>query len=334
LPVPARPLASGDTFAYAGSSLQTFVYYGSTPNPSATLTDVISQSVTDDGTKAFNGAHPYDLHTSEVDLSKTEREAVTTDAYVATAPYGSAQSGYYTYGYASTDSSGQRISDEFAHVASGDGLLDILPEVAGATWTNDEAQTIAESETDGSTSNRALARDGTYTETDVYPQHSQSSTPPPLVATITENGDGSGTYDTPLFGSSNETIAYSAPASGSITITSPGATHTVKQWYALPLYTEHDRDDGALAIPAACRIPAKYGGNANVIEEDVTSVDTIFGTLESFEQLTYVAGGYAVCTTLSDTTNIFYDYSGQGDEAPDGLSFSGGTSPLEVETFT
>jgi len=333
-PISARPLASGDTFAYAGSLLQTFVYYGSSPNPNATFAATISQTVTDVGTKPFDGAHPYDLNVNEVDLSETERQTVTTDAYVAMAPYSSTQNGYYTYGYTSTDSSGQSITDLFADVTNGNGLLDILPESAGAVWSNDAAQTIAESEADGFTSKRIVAAGGTYAETDTYPQRSQSSSPPPLIATIAENADGSGTYDTPIFGSRKQTFTYSAPASGTITIRLPGAIDTVKQWYTLPLYVEHDRDEGAVAIPAACRVPAKYGSTGNGIDEQFTRVDTVFGTIESFDQLSYVVGGYAVCTTLSDTTQIFYDYSGQGDEAPNGLSFSGGTSPLELATFT
>ena len=40
-----------------------------------------------------------------------------------------------------------------------------------------------------------------------------------------------------------------------------------------------------------------------------------------------------MCTTLSDTTEIFYDYSGAGDAADGGLEFSGGTTPVELETF-
>jgi len=47
-----------------------------------------------------------------------------------------------------------------------------------------------------------------------------------------------------------------------------------------------------------------------------------------------VVGGSTVCTTLGDTTKIFYDDTGQGDQLPIGFAFSGGTSPVEVDTVT
>jgi hypothetical protein len=110
----------------------------------------------------------------------------------------------------------------------------------------------------------------------------------------------------------------------------------VNTWYPLPLslYSETDVDDGAITLPAACDVPAQFGTTGNGVEQKSTRVDTILGTIDYFDQITYVVGGYDVCVTLNDTTDEYYDYSGQGNEAPLGISFSGGSSPLDVVTTT
>jgi hypothetical protein len=322
------------------------VYFGATPNPSGTVAASIAQSVTDMGPAAFGGANPVDLRTSETDTqqSPVKTIGVTTDSFYTPGPYLGSQSGYYTYGFASSDTDGRHVTDTVTsvgdHGGAFNGLVDVLPETGAQTWTNTGAQTIAESESDGFTANRTIAADGSYGEQDVYPQGSQfTPQPAPLTATITENADGSGTYVLPLLGPPNSTFTFATPSGGNILISLsvPGTgttTNTVPTWYALPLYAETDRDDGALAIPGSCSVPATFGSRANGIEQTFTSVDTVIGTLEKFDQITYVVGGYVVCVRLTDTTDVFYDYSGQGDQPPFGFSFSGGQAPLEVITTT
>jgi hypothetical protein len=326
-------------FSYAGHTLESFVYYGSTPNPSATIDYAIAQVVSNKGAASFDGATPNEYQTIETDAAPDQTIHLTTNAFFGTAPY-SGQTGSYTYGYASLDSNGQSITDALSDVTSGNGLIDILPETSGASWTNNGAATLTESETDGFTSTRTIAKNGTYKENDTYPQGSQ----PALTASITENSDGSGTYSFPLFGQpdDNATFTYTAPTGGNITITLSqpvdGSTQTASYveptWYALPLYKETDVDDGSRSIPAACNVPPAFGSSGNGIEENFTKVDTVLGTLETFDQVTYVVGGYTACTTLSDTTKIFYDYSGQGDQLPIGFAFSGGSSPVEIQTVS
>jgi len=346
--VTSRPLNNGDTFAYAGNYLETLVYRGQTPNPAATVAYAIAQTVTDEGMAPFDGATPFDLRTSETDTqtSPAKTTTSTTDAFYASSGLGGGQTGFYTYGFTSSNSEGEDISDTLSNVGfSGgfNGLIDVLPETAKQTWTNTEAATIAESESDGFTSNRTYAANGTYTENDLYPQSSQfTPSPSPLTATITENSDGSGTYNLPITPISppNVNITYSAGSGGTITITatqgSNSQTYTVNTWYPLPLslYSETDVDDGAITLPAACNVPAQFGALGNGVEQKSTRVDTILGTIDYFDQITYVIGGYDVCVTLNDTTYEYYDYSGQGNEAPLGISFSGGNSPLDVVTTT
>ena len=337
-PVASRPLASGDTFTYAGNSLETFLYRGASPNPSGTVAYTITQQVTDDGPQAFNGASPYDLHTVETDRGTNQTIAVTTDAYYATGAYSATQTGFYFYGYSSSDSNGQQITEKITGVSPTNGLLDILPETQRQTWSNTGAQTLAESESDGFSAARTTNANGTYSETDLYPQGSQfTPSPSPLPATLSDNSDGSGSYSFPLFGvTPNAALTYSAPSGGVITIAVDAfgetPTYTVATWYSLPLYAETDSQLGALAIPGACNVPAQFGTSANGVQQHFTKTDTVFGTTEDYTEITYVVGGYAVCVALNDVTDVYYDYSGQGN-GTFGVAFSGGQSPLEIITL-
>jgi hypothetical protein len=339
LPVGTRPLVAGATFAYAGSSLESFLYTGATPNPSGTIAYTIHQNVTDEGMAPFDGATPYDLHGVETDAGTNQSVVVTTDTYYAALPYGATQTGFYTYGYTSSDTLGQKIAVTYAGVPSAggisNGLVDILPETQSQTWINSGAQSLGESESDGFGADRTTNANGTYAETDTYPQASQFTPPPaPQTATLSQNADGSGTYSFPLFGATpNVTFSYAAPSGGSIAITTPAQTYSVANWYALPLYAEHDAQLGELAIPAACAVPSNLGAVANGIEQTYAKVDTVLGTVEHYDEVTYVAGGYAVCVTMSDVTDVFYDYSGQSNGAPYGITFSGGQTPLEIITL-
>lgn len=337
-PVASRPLASGDTFSYAGNSLETFLYRGASPNPSGTVAYAVTQQVTDEGTKPFNGANPYDLHTVERDLGSNQTIGVTTDAYYVSGAYSGTQTGFYTYGYASSDTNGQQITEKITGVSPSNGLVDILPETQHQTWTNSGAQTLAESESDGFSADRTTAANGTYSETDLYPQGSQfTPSPSPLPATLSDNTDGSGSYSFPLFGSTpNAALTYSAPSGGEITIVvdalGQAPTYSVPAWYSLPLYTETDSQLGALAIPGACNLPSQFGTSANGVQQQYTKTDTVLGTTEDYSEVTYVVGGYAVCVALTDVTYVYYDYSGQGN-GTFGVAFSGGQSPLEIITL-
>jgi hypothetical protein len=309
---------------------------GATPNPSGTIAYIVDQNVTDEGPAPFNGATPYDLHGVETDAGTNQSIVVTTDTYYAPQPYGATQTGFYTFGYTSSDTLGQKIDVAYSGVPSAggasNGLVDILPETQAQTWTNTGAQSLTESESDGFSANRTTNANGSYDETDTYPQASQFTPPPaPQTATLSQNANGSGTYSFPLFGATpNVTFSYAAPSGGSIVITTPSKDYTVAAWYSLPLYAEHDAQLGELTIPAGCRVPANLATMANGVEQTYTRVDTILGTVEKYDEVSYIFGGYAVCVTMSDVTNVFYDYSGQGNGAPYGISFGGGQTPLEI----
>ena len=347
----ARPLHNNDAYAYSGTTQQTFVYSGTSPKPSSSTLSTVKQNVAVTSNATYNGTSGlYDFKTTETDTSSLQTLSITTDTY-----YGTLASAGMTYlidyGYASSDSNGEKFSVTSTNPGPLNGLIDVLPETSGAAWSNSGAQSIAQSESSGFNASRTYAADGSYTDTSTYPQASAARpTAAPLVATISTNADGSATYSLPLFGPPNVTVAYSAPASSngaiSIVLSQPGPTPqstpsviqsaSVGAWFQQPLrlYQELDRDNGAVAIPAACNVSSSFGGQANEIEQKSVRVDPVLGTLDSFDQLSYVVPiTGVVCVQLQDRTLTYYDYSGQGNAGPTGISFAGGNSPFETATL-
>lgn len=362
--VNTRPLANGDVFRYAGTTTQSFVYMGVTPNPSYTSSSSVTQIVNVSTPKTYAGVTGLsDFVTTETDTSSNQTYAITTNSYfgLTTGPTNPntdvVQQALTNYGYTSTDSFGENdavVLTSPGYVASsatsgtGNGTVDLVPEENSPTWTNSQAQTFTQTESDGFSATRTYAADGTYVENDVYPQTSAASpapTPTALTAKLTENSDGSGQYDLPLFqqnGQPNVDINFSAPTSaGLITITFTDQGDTTVQdteqasaWFAQPitLYKEIDRDNGAVKYPSTCNVNASLGTTGNQVEQKFTRTDTILGTLEFFDQLTYVASnGVAACVQLNDVTYIYYDYSGQSNPNA-AVAFSGGNSPYETQT--
>jgi hypothetical protein len=355
--VPSRPLANGDSFKYSGTTTQSFVYMGTNPSPAASSSAAVTQTVTVATGKSFNGASNLDdFTTTETDTTPNQTTTITTNTYYAMTSGGPTdtttgieQEPLTTYGFTSTDSDNESLTYALTNpgFANNSGTVDLLPEETTPTWTNGIAETIDQSESDGFTAVRTYKADGSYTETDTYPQSSAASPQPTaLTATIQENSDGSGTYDLPLFGPPNTTITYDAPTSaGQINITlsnsSGSATEMASAWFpqplssANPLYSELDRDNGAVTYPSACnQSGGQYGTQGNEVEKKYTRIDTILGTLEFFDQLTFVSSsGVAACVVLNDVTYVYYDYSGQTNSDV-GPGYSGGNSPLETQTIT
>ena len=347
----SRPLHNGDKFSYAGQTLQTFVYGGATPSPSSTMLATVGQSIAVTSNASYNGASGlYDFKTTESDTTPMQQTTLTTDTYYGTIAGNGGTTDLIDYGFTSADSRGEKLGVTFANPGLTNGLVDVLPETSGTAWSNSGAQTIAQSEADGFSARRTYAADGTYVDTATYPQAGAANpAATPLTATISDNADGSATYSLPLFGPPNVTIAYSAPtSSGAVSIVlsqpGPGATSppqtfqsaTVGRWYQAPLrlYQELDRDNGAVGIPATCNVPAAYGTQANELEQKSVRVDPVLGTLETFDQLSYVVPTTGVvCVQLGDRTLTYYDYSGQGNGSPTGISYAGGNSPLETATI-
>ena len=362
LAVTTRPLQSGDTFAYAGTTTKTFVYSGTTPEPQSTTVAAVTQSVKISGPTAYAGAsNVFDVNVVETDVSPLQSIGVTTDTYDAELTSGSSTN-LVTYGFTSTDTSGESLAVTLPSVNSGNGLLDELPEKAGQSWTNGPAQSLNESSPGGLTSARSTAADGSYVDTTDFPIGSIYASPvpgAPLVssATITQRGDGSGSYV--FFGivstggapQNIEELDFATPApaaSGappSIAISqpqadgSPALVVTIPVWYPQPLklYTETDEDEGAVAIPAACNVAASLATTANAVVQTIVAYDTIVGTQENFTQTSYVIPNDGVaCVSLSEKLLYFYDYSGQSNVeqlVPNANVSATATLPIETETI-
>ena len=331
----ARPAAVGDAFTYAGTFSQTFVRPPITrdpvpsPNPASTqtLSYTIAQSVTvvaPPASGTFANA-TYDIRTVESDvlLGGLKTLTTTTDAYETYTPSGSSTI-VRELGSTSSSSDGSTFGTTFG---AGNGLLDILPETAGAIVpTNNAAMTLSEIDATTQSTQRTIAADGTATLAIGYPD---GTTADGSFAT-----DGSGTYRLPLIIPRNSTFAVGAPrpdASGipsiPITITyaaglfpTPNTTptptvvtRTVAVWYPQPLVLARASlvDNGAATIPAACNASTS-ARSGNQLVETRSSVDPIFGELDTQTTTSYTVPGVGVaCVQLSDVVTTFYDFSRQ-----------------------
>lgn len=338
--VRTRPLAAGDTFAYAGTSTNADTFDGSNPPGGSTVTSQVAQAIAVSGPVAYNGlATAFDFKTSETDAAPLQQTSITTDTYYGTKAGAGGTTQLVTSGFVSSDSFGEHLT---VTLGSGNGLVDILPESAGTSWSNDGAQTILRTEADGTSETRTYAGDGSYADTTVYPQGSQfTPQPAPLTARIVEAKDGSGSYSLPLGGTSpNATISFGTPdPTGHVPIVvsapNPVETATPAAFYSPgPLYRESDVTSVGRAIPAACKAGSSFGTSANAVTQTATRVDTILGTVESLAQTSYVVPKYGVaCVQLTDTTDVYYDYSGQSNKGLAGIAFDGGPTPVEVNTL-
>lgn len=319
---------------YAGTLAQAFQSYpeivapGSpSPEPVATTVTSVSQSVTVATGQTFNGAaNLVDLHNAETDAltSGLETTTSTTDTYEGAISGTTAQ--LLGYGSNYLDGSG----DSATTLPSPATILDELPETAGAAWSNGPGATIDEAIAGNATGSpitvvRTVNGDGTYTEKTTYPPN-YSGTGVTGVGSLQENADGSGTFAIVADGGI-VTITYSPPepqASGPPLITideydkldttgTPSASFQLASWYGTTpaLYAETDRDEGVVAVPAACGLAAGLPAAATALQQAIARTDTILGYTEATTTTNYVAPGYGlICTALADKQTLYYDFNG------------------------
>lgn len=345
------PRTGGDTFVYSGQLQQTFQTFpevvapGSpSPVPIATTNVNVTQTVTIRANQTFNGASALTgLHSVEADADATglKTTTATTDTYEALLQNGgSAQ--LLDYGSQYTDEAGDTISTLLAPAA----ILDQLPQTAGAQWANGPSATIDEAiagDTTGSavTVVRTVNGDGSYSEKTTYPPN-YSAPGYTGVGQIQENADGSGTFGFVANGGAIS-ITYSPPepqATGGPLITinlykgldttaPPFAFAKIPAWYgtAAPLYTETDRDQGVVTIPASCNLTKIFPSQATAIAQTIARTDTILGYTEQQVTTSYVAPGYGLlCVTMTDTQTAYYDFNG------DQRSVFTAKPPLQITT--
>lgn len=321
------PSTGGETFAYQGTYTQQYTEFGTpapspspsaTPEPTATpwvstVTNSVSQQVTLHANASFNGITGLtEMETNETDSGKLSTYTVDTKQYLQFASDSSRSNGIDVTQVAvdSSDSNGVNSTTTFG---SGNGVLDELPQVPAAQWSNAAARATVENDPSGESISSTYAADGTYTGSATYPEGGS--------AAITENADGSGLYTLPFLSVPNSAFAVSSVASGMISISleaeALGGTlwANIPVWYPSvpPVLAGDDlADKGNAPIPSTCNVPSSVGTQAVEIDEQRVRLDTIYGELERTNQRSYVVPPYgAVCVVVHDDLVSYYDFSGQ-----------------------
>ncbi|HUY11535.1 MAG TPA: hypothetical protein VMV73_04660, partial [Candidatus Dormibacteraeota bacterium] len=220
----SRPASVGDTFAFAGASLESdvYTYPVASPFPNTTAAAQITENVVVTASANPLGSGGTDFHAVTTTAAAQVTHTATSDAYYSTVAAGSGTN-FVLNAQQSVDDS----NNKFVWNYTTPQILDEIPETSGATWTNSPAGTYAETDADGATVARTIAASGTYSETDTFPGTA-------LPVQIAVNADGSGTLSENYFNFLPIDFAYSAPTAGAISISyliptpapAPGATGT------------------------------------------------------------------------------------------------------------
>lgn len=321
------PSADGETFSYKGTYTQQFTEYGTpapspaagqTPEPTATpwtstTTSQVAQQVTLHANASFDGVGGLtEMETNETDSGKLSTYTVDSKQYLQFTPDSTRSSGIDVTQVAvdSSDSNGVKSTTTFG---TGNGVLDELPQVPAAQWSNGAARVAVEDDPSGESITSTYAADGTYTGSTAYPQ-GQS-------AALTENADGSGVYTMPFLNVPDSAFTVSPVANGAISVSLEAAALGGTLWTSVPVWypsvppvlaSDTFINKGSAAIPSACNVPSSVGTQATQIDEQRVRLDTILGELERTHQSSYVAPPYGiVCVVSHDDLQSYYDFSGQ-----------------------
>jgi hypothetical protein len=332
-----RPATSGDTYNYTGTWSQTFARSG---QPDSTTSATLAEAVTVTPAPTFNSVSGLDdFHAVDVSTANLTTTTLTTDEYDGFS--GTSPIQFLTYGNASNDGEGNTSVSTFATPQ----VLDQLPESSGASWTNNGAVTIADTDASTETSTQTYLANGIYNESITYPASSiyyASGAPP---STIVENADSSGTITLNIYGEAL-VVTNSAPSAGAITLNeyvNPPAssldTTTIATWFSLPaaFYSESDSNAGTTPLPGSCKTGSSIPTTVNKLVQTISRLDTVFGYTDAEEIDSYVATGYgAVCSVMTDTLTQYYNI--EGDMAPTTQGFAPiitwASAPYQITTTT
>jgi hypothetical protein len=309
----ARPGNTGDAFTFTGTITSSDQIFINPPLPTM-APQVVNGTVTlntTGGTASPSGGSTVNVASTSTEVDKYTLETVTTTTNTTTA-YGLA-SGLTTVSVLSTDATDSNNAEYINTYGSGNGLLDVLPETAGAFGPNNAALTYQENDPANYSLTRTTNGDGSYTEndTDAFGD----------VETMNGNADFSGTYDATQY--NGFSWAFTAPSGSPATITltstnnnqSPAVVrhYTFLSWIPTSLThpsVETDTDAGVVSYPGSCAVPAKYGTSGNKIVQSITRADTALGNLETETITTYVNQLYGpVCLVMTDNVQTYYDYT-------------------------
>ncbi len=300
---PPHPIASGDTFTYAGTYSKTYAQSAPCPQPTSTTSAVVGITVTDSATTAPGGGAATDQLSAETDASPTQTTTTNTHQILQ-----NTASQFLLFSTTSSDS----ISNTIATTYTNPQVLDQLPEQSGAKWgPNNPAAAIVETLADGTRISRTVASDGSYTDTETFVDGSTSS------ISIDGKANGKAIDGAGLYTVEGIKFSYAAPSAGNITLTitdtGSSKSRTFPAWFTVPASFISDTfvDNGAKPFDAGCT-----GINAGIsssgdhqIVETYTVLDPILGYTETRTTTSYVVDGFgAACVKIDDTLNSFYDY--------------------------
>ena len=346
-----NPTASGNTFTYAGTISQTFTLYGTpapSPSPSATpeptstpwistSSQNVTQNVSISNGQTFGGQSGLtDLTANESDASAQKTTTVTSQTYLSYAQNSSRANGVDVteIGTSSTDSNGASLQSV---IGSGNGILEKLPSVAGAQWTNGATRTDTEKDADGQNTVATYTADGSYQEQITYPEGGSAS--------VQSNSDGSGVYQLPVTGvtTAPSSITVNAPAGGQIQLAyeiyargsfPQAGAFVLPVWYPQTppvLASDTYVDEGTTTLPSSCNTGSTYQSvSVEKTIETKNRLDTVFGEYETDQITQYASPSYGLlCTVVNDDLKTYYDYSGQG-----GAFFNISATPVRDTSVT
>lgn len=302
-----RPGNVSDAFTFSGALSSTTQQTNSniTTQPQTDAGTVALTSTVTAFTPATGGGQNA---VSSVEADTYPLETITTKT-ASVYKYATAAS-KATLSILSSDAKDSNGAEYINQYGTGNGILDVLPETAGAFGPNTAALSYTEFDPANYVRQRVTAADGSYLE---QGQDSLGD-----VQTIIGNPDFSATYDASQYSGFAFTITKPSgtPATITVTITRGGAnvgSLTVPSWIPAGMSqpsNETDVDNGSVTYPTACSVPAKYGTRGDQLVQTINRVDAALGNLETETTTTYTAPSVGpVCVQLADSVKTFYDYT-------------------------
>lgn len=197
----------------------------------------------------------------------------------------------------------------------GNRVVDQVPEIPEARWSNSAARSenIVDS-VSSSTIDDLYRADGSYDESAI-PVEGRT-------ADLHSYSDGSAVYSFPLNGTRpNSSVSFLPPnKKGLLYVWFADAAadplpatieYVLRSWYAATpiLATDSFENIGLVRVPAACKVPRRYGRVASEIVERMTRLDVTFGQYETTSRTAYMSSPVGlVCLTVHDDLQVRYVY--------------------------
>ena len=323
------PTGGCTSFTLSGTSRQTVTRFAPAPTPPPLkVTSAVAESISVLSGKTFHGLPATDYKTTETDTAPTQTITTITDNYIQ---FPATTGNVINIGYASTDSNGVTLDVQYK---GANGTIGQVPCCTG--WSNTAQSIINEADPDGTTLTENINADGSFTLT---------KTEVAGTTTETQNSDATGTATIPVVGffgpgvgtatkltvpaQSGGTINYTVSAVGAPTPTPAPIILPVGAWYApgQTLATDTTTVVGTTSIPGGCVAPA-FGAAGLQLEQLETRYDVVFGIQDAETTDTWVTTVGPVCQRISDTVNIYYDFTGQS-----GGVLLGGPTAIQTDTI-